>query len=121
VVATLEGLPAEVAPILTKPANSRDGAETAKIMAYYRSVDAELRKLEQALAAASKPLPNDQRQKELENGLARAAQPVPADPMLVRLRGDAVLSTKQLANKRLTAAQDLAWALINTPAFLFNR
>jgi hypothetical protein len=30
------------------------------------------------------------------------------------------LSHKQLANPRLTAAQDLAWALINNPAFLFN-
>ena len=25
-----------------------------------------------------------------------------------------------IKNKRLTAAQDLAWALINNPAFLFN-
>ncbi|GIW95884.1 MAG: hypothetical protein KatS3mg110_3925 [Pirellulaceae bacterium] len=28
---------------------------------------------------------------------------------------------KLLANRRLVAVQDLAWALINTPAFLFNR
>jgi len=26
-----------------------------------------------------------------------------------------------VANERLTAAQDLTWALINSPAFLFNR
>jgi hypothetical protein len=31
------------------------------------------------------------------------------------------MSTKQVANKRLTGAQDLAWAIINNPAFLFNR
>ena len=30
------------------------------------------------------------------------------------------MSTQQIADRRLTAAQDLAWALINSPAFLFN-
>ena len=42
------------------------------------------------------------------------------DPALAVLRRDAALSKTQLENKRLTAAQDLAWALINNPAFLFN-
>jgi len=43
------------------------------------------------------------------------------DPHLAQLRRDVELSRKQLENARLTAAQDLAWALINNPAFLFNR
>ena len=30
------------------------------------------------------------------------------------------MSAQQLRTRRLTAAQDLAWALINSPAFLFN-
>jgi hypothetical protein len=36
------------------------------------------------------------------------------------MRADAKESESQLGNARLTAAQDLAWALINSPAFLFN-
>jgi hypothetical protein len=43
------------------------------------------------------------------------------DPKLVQLRKDAAQSKTQLANLRLTGVQDLTWALINTPAFLFNR
>jgi hypothetical protein len=39
----------------------------------------------------------------------------------LQLQADAKNSEAQLGNKRLTAAQDVVWALINTPAFLFNR
>ena len=53
--------------------------------------------------------------------LAAAEQPVALDPKLAQLRTDAALSTTQLANQRLTGAQDLAWAIINNPSFLFNR
>ena len=52
--------------------------------------------------------------------LAEVSKPVPDDPAIVRVRSDLAASTQQLANRRLTAMQDLAWALINSPAFLFN-
>jgi hypothetical protein len=73
-----------------------------------------------ALANGSKPLPPDPKLVELQNYLAGVSRPVPEDLKLVQLRQDVEISTKQLENKRLTAVQDLAWALINSPAFLFN-
>jgi hypothetical protein len=57
-------------------ARTLSDAEGDKLRAYYRSLDADYRQLEEA--------------------------------------------SRLLANPRLAAVQDLAWALINTPAFLFN-
>ncbi len=44
----------------------------------------------------------------------------PRDAELVRLERDAEQSQQQLDEFRMTAAQDLTWALINSSAFLFN-
>ena len=55
------------------------------------------------------------------DALTKAELPIKLDPKLVQLRQDSAQSKTLMANKRLTAAQDLTWALINTPAFLFNR
>jgi WD40 repeat protein/mono/diheme cytochrome c family protein len=118
---TAEGFPTEVAEAAKVAAPLRTPQQTAKMLAHYRAVDPTVRKLEQTVALARKPLPEDAKVKELEMNLARATKPVPTDAALVQLRQDVELSTKQLANRRLTGAQDLAWALINTPAFLFNR
>jgi hypothetical protein len=56
----------------------------------------------------------------LAEDLADAEKPVLDDPAVVRLRSDHAASTQQVANRRLTVMQDLAWALINSPAFFFN-
>ena len=66
------------------------------------------------------PLPKDPKLTELEAGVKAAEEPVRLDPVLVQLREDAKASIKQSENKRLTVVQDLTWALINSPGFLFN-
>ncbi len=43
------------------------------------------------------------------------------DAEWVRLSKAVAIAAEQQKNQRLTGAQDLAWALINSPAFLFNR
>ncbi len=65
-------------------------------------------------------MPPDAKLVALQKRQEQLSKPTPEDPQLVRLRDDVKQSTTQLANIRLTAAEDLTWALINSPAFLFN-
>ena len=115
------GLPTDVAAAVKTPAAARSADETKALMDHFRTVvDDDLLKKEQALFTAKKPLPTDPKVLEHRATIERVSRPVPLDSKLVQLRDDAKASTKQLENRRLTAAQDLAWALINNPAFLFN-
>jgi hypothetical protein len=83
-------------------------------------MDAELSAKQAALNASRAPLPVDPKLKELRDRLEFAQRPIQPDPGLVALRHDIEMSVQQAAVRRLTAAQDIAWALINSPAFLFN-
>jgi Protein of unknown function (DUF1553)/Protein of unknown function (DUF1549) len=74
-------LPEAVAAALAVPQADRTVEQSAVIAAQYRSLDADLARLEAAVKSA----------------------------------GD------QIKNARALGIQDLAWALINSPAFLFNR
>ena len=58
---------------------------------------------------------------KLREKLGRYELPVPVNAKLQQLENDLIISMKQLENRRLTATQDLTWALINSPSFLFNR
>ena len=121
VAPTAEGLPGEIAALVKVAPKSRIDQQRTRLQAHYRALDPEMLKLDFGADLARKPLPEDERLKELELELARATKPVLTDPVVVQLRKDVELSAQQLAHKRLTATQDLTWALINTPSFLFNR
>ncbi|TLD72138.1 DUF1549 domain-containing protein [Phragmitibacter flavus] len=109
-----------LAQIATTEMGKRDEAQLAKLRAEYLLTDAAHQDAKRALVAARMPLPVDQQLLALQGKLVEAQQPVVLDPKLVQLRRDAGLSRQQMSTMRLTAAQDLAWALINSPAFLFN-
>lgn len=115
------GLPEDIQKILDIAADQRTDEHKKRLMTYYRGIDAEFQKRTAALAEAKKPRPIDPKLKELQEVLARAEQPLLIDPKLAELKRAVELSTKQVHDLRLVAAQDIAWALINNPAFLFNR
>lgn len=115
------GLPENVAAILQIAADERTDEQQAALLEYYRSLDDELKVKQKAVADAEQPLPEDAQLVALRNKLEEVSQSLPIDPQLARLQRAVELSSSQLQNERLTTAQDLAWALINSPAFLFNR
>ncbi len=117
---TSAGLPATVVEALKKPAGSRAKEDEEMLADYWKEHDPELSKLRLSAGKLALPLPTDQGILDRRAAVARTEEPIKLDAKLVQLRQDAVQSKAQAANKRLTGAQDLAWALINTPAFLFN-
>ena len=114
------GLPDNVKAVLAIAEEKRDDKQKAELTKYFRDNDAEIKELDKQLAEAKKPLPIDGKLKQLRDHLAAMEKVPRADPKHDRLVYDLNLSTKQREQRRLTGAQDLAWALINTPAFLFN-
>jgi WD40 repeat protein/mono/diheme cytochrome c family protein len=102
-------------------ADKRTKEQQAALTESYLLSNTDYQKTKQTLAASRKPLPADPKLAELEVKLVEAQRPIVLDPKLVQLRRDAELSKQQLVSRRLTSAQDLAWALINSPSFLFNR
>ncbi len=114
------GLADEFRSILDLPVEKQSDPQKQLLLRFYRNADPALKKLETELAQARMPLPVDPKVKELKTQLAEVSKPIVTDGKLLQLRQDMEMSKQQLANPRLTAAQDLAWALINSPAFLFN-
>ena len=114
------GLPKSVVQILSVDLSERNDEQKKDLLAFFKGFDPKLKELEGKLNTAKKERPMDPKLKGLQGQLARLEKPLPLDPGLRELRRAAELSAKQLETIRLTSAQDVAWALINNPAFLFN-
>ncbi|MGZ0173654.1 MAG: DUF1549 domain-containing protein [Planctomycetales bacterium] len=98
----------------------RTETQKTTLMTWFEKIDKGLLDRNTALATARRPVPEDKGVTQRKSVLAAVSIPVPDDPGLLRLRTDSGYSEKQVAVVRLTTVQDLAWALINTPEFLFN-
>ena len=114
------GLPAEVAGTLSQPPAWRSKEQNAVVTAWFRDQQVDYLAKRFEWVKQTRPLPPDATIRQLKADLARAQRPVKDDPGLLQLRIDVKQSIEQSANRRLTAAQDLTWALINNATFLFN-
>lgn len=115
------GLPADVAKAVTMATPARSEAGAKALHTYVAENDAELRKRTGEHLKELRPLPSDPKMDALNAALASAKVEVPEPGPLVQIRQDTQYSIQQAANRRLTATQDLVWALVNSPSFLFNR
>ncbi len=114
------GLPIAIAEVLKKTPTLRTDAEQTMISEWYQFQDPDYLEKRFEWVKAGRALPEDMEMVSLQAAVAELENPVPEDPTLVQLRRDVQYSVQQTADRRLTAAQDLAWALINNSAFIFN-
>lgn len=114
------GLPESLNAIVGTPKPDRTDDANKFIRSYVQAVDKDIRSAKAEIAKAKQPIPADEVLAGLNRRKEKLSTPTPDDPALVDLRNDFQQSTKQVNEIRLTAAEDLTWALINSPAFLFN-
>ena len=114
------GLSESIASILSKSEVDRSLIDKSTVMDWVKLQQPEYLQKRFALITAKRPVPADPKMEALKASLAKAELQVPIDPSLIQLRRDVRYSVEQAANRRLTAAQDLTWALINNAAFIFN-
>jgi hypothetical protein len=102
------------------PAQQRTEPQTKLLTEYVTANDVGMKAARAAVAEASKPVPADEQLTALQAQQKRLQVVTPIDADLVKLRENVKRSQTQREHYRLTAAEDLVWALINSPAFLFN-
>lgn len=115
------GLAESLAAAVAIPEAARGDDDLRPLLQYLSKMDGSIRDARQALTAAQTPIPDDPGVVAMRRSIEELSKPIPIDATLLSLRTDAEQSKQQLQNVRLTAAEDLVWALINSPAFLFNR
>lgn len=113
-------LPDSLQAIVSTPEKERTKTQKETLLTYFQRIDSTIGKKRSAVSVANAKLPVDPGVTKREERLAIVSKPIVEDGLLLQLQKDVVQSEKQIKNERLTAAQDLTWALINTPAFLFN-
>ena len=114
------GLPENYRAILAVAPELRTPAQRDLLLAHFRAVDPEYLRRVTLVNQSKAPRPPDAMLAQLRAKVAETSKPVPLDPRLAQLRKDVEMSIAQTAARRLTVAQDVAWALINSPSFLFN-
>ena len=115
------GLSEELLADISQPDDKLSDERKKLFATLFKRDDPKLVALNAALASAKTPLKIPAEIVGAREQLARAEEPIPPDFKLTQLEKDLKMSQSQLKNERLTAAHDLAWALINSPSFLFNR
>ena len=114
------GIPPELVEVVETPADKRTSEQAEQLKEFHKKDSKKRKELVTALNQVKVPRQVDKELKQLRYRVLVLGQPLPEDPQLLDLKRAIKLSTRQLENRRLTVAQDIAWALINNPAFLFN-
>lgn len=109
-----------LAAIAGTPVKELTETQSKSLHQYISTNDKPITDAKNAVSTAKKALPADEQIVALQKKQKRYEPETPIDLKLVQLRANVEQSTSQLKHQRLTAAEDLVWALVNTPAFLFN-